>query len=292
MDPDLVRLILVVLGVALVAAIYLWDRYKHAPPRPVRRRRVQREPAVRQEPVEDASAEPVEPLIDEAAEVAETRSPREPDAGPETVHEAPDAAGSRARAKHSPLDPEPVDLGQWTDAVAAAEPQIALDLSFDAHGDADYLSTDPALRDEVEHLIIAIHVAAREGVMAGPAVARACAGVGLVAGDMSIFHRRDPGAGDRVLFSLASMVEPGSFPLDDMAGFTTPGLTLFTQLPGPRDGLAIYEAMLSTAERLAELLRGELRDERHNKLTRQMQEHTRALIQEHRHRVRLARSRR
>jgi cell division protein ZipA len=284
MDPDLVRLILVVLGVALVAAIYLWDRYKHAPPRPVRRRRAFREPVVRQEPVDEGDTGPVETVVDEAAAVAEPESPRESEARPE--------AASGTRGKGSALDPEPVDLGQWSDAVAAAEPQFALDLSFDAHGDADYLATDPALRDEVEHLIIAIHIAARDGMMPGPAVAKACASVGLVPGDMSIFHRRDPAAGDRVLFSLASMVEPGSFPLEDMGGFNTPGLTLFTQLPGPRDGLAVYDAMLATAERLAELLRGELLDERHNKLTRQMREHTRALIQEHRHRVRLARSRR
>jgi cell division protein ZipA len=305
MDPDLVRLILVVLGVALVAAIYLWDRYKHAPPRPVRRRRAHREPVVRQEPAGDE--ERLEPATGEAAAVTDSRPIREPEPElkpkpePEPESESePEPEPGRAtwsgsgdkRAKGSPLDPEPVDLGQWSDAVAAAEPQFALDLSFDAHGDADYLASDPALRDEVEHLIIAIHIAARDGVMAGPAIAKACVSVGLVPGDMSIFHRRDPAAGDRVLFSLASMVEPGSFPVDEMAGFATPGLTLFTQLPGPRDGLAVYDAMLATAERLAELLRGELLDERHNKLTRQMQEHTRVQIQEHRHRVRLARSRR
>jgi cell division protein ZipA len=293
MDPDLVRLILVVLGVALVAAIYLWDRYKHAPPRPARRRRAHREPVVRQEPTDEGDEEPLETATSEAAAVTGTRPAHEPEPEPEPEPgRVTGKGGADRRAQGSPLDPEPVDLGQWSDAVAAAEPQFALDLSFDAHGDADYLASDPALRDEVEHLIIAIHIAAREGPMAGPAIARSCASVGLVAGDMSIFHRRDPAAGDRVLFSLASMVEPGSFPVEDMAAFTTPGLTLFTQLPGPRDGLAIYDAMLATAERLAELLRGELLDERHNKLTRQMREHTRALIQEHRHRVRLARSRR
>lgn len=297
MDPDLVRLILVVLGVALVAAIYLWDRYKHAPPRPVRRRRAQREPVVRQEPAGEGEEEPLETAPREAPAVTDSRPVREPESEPEPEQEpepgrANGSGSGEKRAKGSPLDPEPVDLGQWSDAVAAAEPQFALDLSFDAHGDADYLASDPALRDEVEHLIIAIHIAARDGVMTGPAIAKACASVGLVPGDMSIFHRRDPAAGDRVLFSLASMVEPGSFPVEDMAGFATPGLTLFTQLPGPRDGLAVYDAMLATAERLAGLLRGELLDERHNKLTRQMQEHTRVQIQEHRHRVRLARSRR
>ena len=33
MDPDIVRLILAVLGVLLVAGIYFWDRYRRALPR-------------------------------------------------------------------------------------------------------------------------------------------------------------------------------------------------------------------------------------------------------------------
>ena len=54
-----------------------------------------------------------------------------------------------------------------------------------------------------------------------------------------------------------------------MAAFTTPGLSLFTQLPGVRDGIEIYNDMLAVGGRLATLLHAELQDERHNKLTRQ-----------------------
>jgi cell division protein ZipA len=107
---------------------------------------------------------------------------------------------------------------------------------------------------------------------------------------MSIYHRQDPAAGG-VLFSMANMVEPGVFPLDAMDSFTTPGVSLFTQLPGVRDGVEIYENMLDSARRLASELGAELQDERHNKLTRQMQEHTRERVIEHRRRLRLARSR-
>jgi cell division protein ZipA len=87
------------------------------------------------------------------------------------------------------------------------------------------------------------------------------------------------------------MVEPGSFPTGDTSAFKTPGLSIFTQLPGVRDGVEIYDEMLATANRLAALLHGELQDERHNKLTRQMEKHTRESIIEHRHKVKLARSR-
>jgi cell division protein ZipA len=107
---------------------------------------------------------------------------------------------------------------------------------------------------------------------------------------MNIFHRYEhPGRKSRVLFSLASMVEPGHFPLDDMSGFSTPGVTLFAQFPGPRDSLATFSDMLFTAERLAAMLDAELQDESHSALTRQTIEHIREEILEHRRQIQLAR---
>jgi len=94
-----------------------------------------------------------------------------------------------------------------------------------------------------------------------------------------------------VLFSMASMVEPGTFAADELEGFSTPGLSLFTQLPGARDGVEIFDTLLATAKQLATLLDGELLDERRNKLTRQMEEHIRESVIEHRRKVNLVRSR-
>ena len=113
----------------------------------------------------------------------------------------------------------------------------------------------------------------------------------LAPGEMSIYHHHDARTG-RVLFSMASMVEPGTFPFDGMKRFSTPGLALFTQLPGARDGVEIYDAMLAAARGLAAALHGEVQDERHNKLTGQMEKHIREAIIEHRHRLKLQRSRR
>jgi len=69
-------------------------------------------------------------------------------------------------------------------------------------------------------------------------------------------------------------------------------VTLFAQLPGPREGLETFSLMLSAAERLAALLNGELQDETHSDLSRQTIEHIREEITEHSRQVRLARSRR
>ena len=283
MDPDLVRLILVVLGVSLVAGIYLWDRYKRSAPKP----RVARKPpeniSIDPEVVDAVEPERSEPTMEDAVEsipemrVEETRDRVE--AGDKGLHTRPQ------------LDPEPADIGDWSDSAGDQDPQFSMDLNFDAHGDGDYLSTDPALYDEVERKIVVINLARAGGDFSGTTIEKACKAVGLALGDMSIYHYPEGGSG-RVLFSMASMVEPGVFPAAKMSSFNTPGLVLFTQLPGVRDGVEIYDQMLSTAERLASLLHAEIQDEQHNKLTRQMQEHTREAIVEHRRKIKLARSRR
>jgi len=281
MDPDLVRLILILLGVLLVVGIYLWDRYKRAAPRmrPARRPRVEPRPA--DDTVPTGAPAAMAPAADDEAQATAPAM----DAPVETPTTEKDG-----RRRGTALDPEPGDIGEWSALSSENDPQLSMELNFDAHGDGDYLSTDPALYDEVERKIVVVNLAAGNGHFPGPAIVAACADVGLVLGDMSIFHCRDE-ATDRVLFSMASMVEPGIFPEDAQEAFETPGLSLFTQLPGPRDGVEIYDRMLDTAKHLAEKLGAELQDERHNKLTRQMEEHTRETIIEHRHKVRLARSR-
>jgi cell division protein ZipA len=95
-------------------------------------------------------------------------------------------------------------------------------------------------------------------------------------GEMNIYHAYSPGG--RPIFSVANMVEPGTFDLETIDTFTTSGLTLFLRLPGPAGGFAAFDAMLDTARLLAERLHGEIRDERRNVLTTQALEQTRERI--------------
>ncbi len=141
--------------------------------------------------------------------------------------------------------------------------------------------------------ILQINIIAREGVFNGKDIFRAAGELGLVHGDMQIFHRYGDGAvKKRPLFSMASMVEPGIFPPDGLDAFNTPGMTLFTQLPGPMDGMVIFSDMLFSAERLASLLNGELQDEAHSDLSKQTIEQIREEILEHCRQVQLARGKR
>ena len=84
-------------------------------------------------------------------------------------------------------------------------------------------------------------------------------------GKYDIYHRVDEQG--LTLFSVASMVEPGTFDPPAMPATQFPGVTLFMQLPGPHEGAAAYDQMLGCARNLEEALGGMLQDERGAELT-------------------------
>lgn len=137
--------------------------------------------------------------------------------------------------------------------------------------------------------ILQLSVVAREGVLSGPMIYQSARELALEYGDMGIFHYREEG---RVIFSMANLVNPGVFPEHGIDQFTTPGLLLFARLPGPKDALETFSNMLSTADRLAKRLNGEIQDETHSALSRQTIEHTREELLEYRRRLQLSRGRR
>ncbi len=275
MDADSLRLILLGLGILLVLGIYLWDRLAHLRARPRSHARPQATP--RRAPRFDPDEEQAEPTPTMAAA-------REAAAEPEVTVVAASAGTAAAES-------EPLQLTEWDRIELDAEPALSPALNFDAHGGSDYLHAAPDLADELPRKIVQINLVAKDGMIHGAALAKAVKEVDLKAGAMDIYHRYDSQLHDQVLFSMASLIEPGSFPLKAMQSYTTAGVVLFTQLPGVRDGLAIYADMLFTAERLAALLDVEPQDETHSRLTKQSIEHTRAGILEHRRQLQLARSR-
>jgi cell division protein ZipA len=110
---------------------------------------------------------------------------------------------------------------------------------------------------------------------------------GMSHGDMSIYHyfRKPkvdslPSRGQR-LFSIANMVEPGYFDPTDLNTYQTPGIVLFLQLPGPIDGVLAFEKMHQMGEMLAKRLSGVLCDEKLNKITPQSITHIKDEISEY-----------
>ena len=63
------------------------------------------------------------------------------------------------------------------------------------------------------------------------------------------------------------MVEPGTFDLEKMGETLYPGVTMFTQLPGPVPGMHALNELIACARRLQAHLGGTLQDERGVPLT-------------------------
>jgi cell division protein ZipA len=129
---------------------------------------------------------------------------------------------------------------------------------------------DEPLASDPERLLVISVVAAQGGQFTGPALVSAFAHNKLRFDEHEIYSRMIIRSGrGQPVFYLANMVKPGTFPASDMEAFSTPGLTLFLQLPAPIDGVEAFDDFVNTAERLAVELGGELRDEQHCVLTHQ-----------------------
>jgi cell division protein ZipA len=281
--PEL-RWILIVAGAALLLGIYLWGRRSSrqaaASDEALRSQEPLPEPhsayVFRDEPAADVieptldaasaeSDEPLEPIVAERrhrqAEVAEET---DEDAEPPLADTSPsmkDKDGRRARIEPkfgdgeietaSASQPTEAARGQATPSTAAA-PTLSM-------------SNTPQPRRSERRKIIALRIAAGAQRFPGEQLLAAMEGEGLQHGKYDVFHRiDDTGA---TLFSVASMVEPGTFDPLRMAGETFPGITLFTQFPGAVESMLAFNEMVQISRRLQERLGGTLQDERGVPLT-------------------------
>lgn len=97
-------------------------------------------------------------------------------------------------------------------------------------------------------------------------------------GDMQIYHRMTPGMHKKPLFSVANIVDPGTFNPQNDATMNTPGVLLFTKLPGPVNGLTLFDDLLETAQSLADKLNGILCDQSRQQINQNVLESMRSRI--------------
>ena len=143
---------------------------------------------------------------------------------------------------------------------------------------------DQALKDEELTEVIVMNVMSRSTGFHGAELLESLLECGMRFGSMNIFHhyRDDKGDGP-VLYSMANIVKPGTFDLNNMDSFRTPGVSFFLQLPMENEKLSAidaFEKMLHTAKTLVDRLDGELRDENRSVMTKQTIEHCRQRIRD------------
>jgi cell division protein ZipA len=267
--PEL-RWILVGFAIVLLAAIYLWGR------------RAQRSAAKRELSLHAGAAEIREPVIaDEelaTATVERDVALEEPVAvsriedGPydrvEVADEVDVAApagtsdGRRVRVEPTLSDIPPIEEGP--DEAPAA----TLSEHEPAPEPAPTVSSrdaPPPKRPIESCKILALRLAFTPHRLDGSRLLDAFAAESLQHGKYDIFHRlHDDGT---AVFSVASMVEPGTFEPEKMPESQYPGITLFAQLPGPVPGMHALNELVACARRLQQSLGGTLQDDRGVPLT-------------------------
>ncbi len=178
-------------------------------------------------------------------------------------------------------------------APVAAEESPADDA--DTSGTVDWLDTlepeEPPEPDAPEygrlsrgantHVFIMYVVAQAEEGFSGTDILETLLACDLRFGDMDFFHRHERASGrGPIEFSVANMMKPGVFDIDNMEPLQTRGLMFFVTLPGPADMLKAFDYMYETVKVVAKNLGGDIQDETRSVVTRQSLEHMRQQVRE------------
>ena len=98
----------------------------------------------------------------------------------------------------------------------------------------------------------------------GPQLHAALIAQGLRFGEGEVYHRS---IGGRAVFSVASLIKPGKLIPADADTFSTKGLTVVMNLPGPVTPAVALDDMLVTTRALASALKAEIFDARRQRLS-------------------------
>lgn len=184
--------------------------------------------------------------------------------------------------------------------VPKARPSTRVEPSFDAGRPLPDLESEPpaagAADDPDEgdstgprEKIVALRLVARHhGAFAGDELALTLRGIGLRHGRFGIFHRYEGEGENQVIFSAASLVEPGSFDLANLKTQRIPGISLFMVLPGPLDGAQAYDLMVAAGRAMTKALNAELLDESGSTFSIQRERYIREEIIQYQHGIKVA----
>ena len=202
----------------------------------------------------------------QSAETASRRRTVKP--APETAEPETGEAGTAERASIDDADAS--GTVDWLDAL---EPEEPLEPDAPEHGRLP--------RGANTHVFILYVVAQAEEGFSGTDILETLLACDLRFGDMDFFHRHERASGrGPIEFSVANMMKPGVFDIDNMEPLQTRGLMFFVTLPGPADMLKAFDYMYETAKVVAKSLDGDIQDETRSLITRQSLEHMRQQIRE------------
>ncbi|MFC3095467.1 cell division protein ZipA [Alteromonas sediminis] len=158
------------------------------------------------------------------------------------------------------------------------EDQMRIDFDEPSFSAVDEQPVSASIEPEVaaqpepqEQEVLVLNVrAGEENPLSGAALLPLLLTLGFKFGEQDIFHRHVNANGKGpVLFSLANMVKPGVFELDNLENFTTPGISLFMVLPIEGDPHQVFNMMHNAARKIADEFGAQVLDGRRSVLTKQ-----------------------
>lgn len=187
----------------------------------------------------------------------------------------------RERAKEEEQESSPERLEPSLDDESSAPPpdaESAITADDGDAGDAD-----------AEQKIVTLRIVARDkGAFRGDELVLSLRGIGMRHGKFGIFHRYEGTDEDDVIFSVASLAEPGTFNLSNIKEQQIPGISMFMVLPGPMRGAESFDLMMAAARALSQALHAELLDESGSTLSIQRERYLREEIIRYEHGISVA----
>ncbi len=262
MDKDVLRIIIIIIGLMVMAGMILWSMFKNRQPQQDLNL-YQRQPSHAEDthypyeevvslaganaPTPDLAEEEVDPIFGEPIR-SRANYPLEDPAYDDYSTEKPQPSLDLSNAPDKAEEELELDLGGF-------EKEVIAPVNINTHG-LEGLET-PAPKKPVPAVpkIIQIHLFALdydgfkgEDLLAAFKLAK------LEYGSLKIFERLD--SQRRVDFAVASMVEPGIFPEKEMTSFRCPGIVFFLQPSELDSPVETFDEFIETIDLIESKIEG------------------------------------
>ncbi len=236
MDKDIVRIIIIAIGLLIIVGMLAWGYWRN--------QKVSNDMSIFDE---DGNEHPRSAEFQSEFDDFDETEPLPPaNPAPERYQFDTSSAPVETQSRFHPI--ENAMFPSADNNVAAQKP---------AKVDPPKPKAPPVNSASKQHLPMVLQfsiVAANEEGFNGLDLLEVFQMVGLEYGSVKIFERLD--FNRMVDFGVASMINPGTFPIDDMANFYTPGITFFMQPRELPDPVLVFDDLLRTINLIAKELNG------------------------------------